>query len=65
MFSIMPLQGSVRDQIHQAKPQGISLTKYTSEKTTPISERNCAVYGRQVLEALLFLHDKGLGHGKW
>ncbi|KAK3853289.1 hypothetical protein Pcinc_040166 [Petrolisthes cinctipes] len=57
-------QGSVRDHIHQAKPQSISLSKYTSnEKVTPISERECAVFGRQVLEALLFLHDKALGHG--
>lgn len=56
-------QGSVRDQLHQAKPQGISLSKYTNEKVTPFNERDCAVYGRQILEALLFLHEKGLGHG--
>ncbi|KAG7162239.1 PX domain-containing protein kinase-like protein-like [Homarus americanus] len=56
-------QGSVRDMIHQAKPRGSSLVKYSSDKLCSIQQKDCAIYGRQILEALLFLHEKGLGHG--
>lgn len=56
-------QGSLRDRIHQTKPQGNSLVKYSSDKFIPIEQTDCAVYGRQILEALLFLHEKGIGHG--
>ncbi|XP_071521348.1 PX domain-containing protein kinase-like protein isoform X2 [Panulirus ornatus] len=56
-------QGSLRDMIHQAKPRGSCLVKYSSDKLFPIHQKDCAVYGRQILEALLFLHEKSLGHG--
>nr|XP_027237297.1 PX domain-containing protein kinase-like protein isoform X2 [Penaeus vannamei] len=56
-------QGTVRDQIHQAKPRGSCLMKYTGERLNPIPQRDCAIYGRQILQALLFLHEKGFGHG--
>lgn len=56
-------QGSVRDMIHQARPKGSAVFKYSGDKVVSIDEKKCAVYGRQILEALLFLHEKGLGHG--
>ncbi|XP_064122875.1 PX domain-containing protein kinase-like protein isoform X2 [Macrobrachium nipponense] len=56
-------QGTVRDMIHQAKPRSSILAKYFSDKHTHISQKEVAVYGRQILEALLFLNEKGLGHG--
>ncbi|XP_068239289.1 PX domain-containing protein kinase-like protein isoform X2 [Palaemon carinicauda] len=56
-------QGTVRDMIHQAKPRSPSLIKYSSDRCTQISQKEVAVYGRQILEALLFLNEKGLGHG--
>ncbi|KAK7070621.1 hypothetical protein SK128_003904 [Halocaridina rubra] len=55
-------QGTLRDMICQAKPRNPSLMKYSSDKLLPMSQRDCAVYGRQILEALLFLNEKGLGH---
>ncbi|XP_045593718.2 PX domain-containing protein kinase-like protein isoform X1 [Procambarus clarkii] len=56
-------QGTVRDMIHDAKPRGNFLIKYSSDKPSSIRQRDCAIYGRQILEALLFLHEKGLGYG--
>ncbi|KAG0711361.1 PX domain-containing protein kinase-like protein [Chionoecetes opilio] len=56
-------QGSLRDMIHQTRPKASALVKYSGDKLVAVAEKKCAVYGRQVLEALLFLHEKGLGHG--
>ncbi|KAK8396825.1 hypothetical protein O3P69_005059 [Scylla paramamosain] len=56
-------QGSLRDMIHQVRPKGSALVKYSGDKLIAVAEKKCAVFGRQILEALLFLHEKGLGHG--
>lgn len=50
--------------IHQARPKGSALVKYSGDKVVSVDEKKCAVFGRQILEALLFLHEKGLGHGE-
>ena len=58
------LQGSLRDMIHQVRPKASALVKYSVVKPITVAEKKCAVFCRQILEALLFLHEKGLGHGE-
>ncbi|KAB7501976.1 PX domain-containing protein kinase-like protein [Armadillidium nasatum] len=56
-------QGSLRDYIYGVKPQFDSLLKYSNSKRREIDISICAVYGRQILEAITFLHEKGIAHG--
>lgn len=56
--------GSLRDAIYGQQPQANLLQKYgssgsSSAKRVGLSPANIAKYGRQVLEALRFLLEKG------
>ncbi|XP_026741178.1 PX domain-containing protein kinase-like protein [Trichoplusia ni] len=56
--------GSLRDMIYQTEYSGSHLAKYSNPKNIrPFVEEQIYDYGRQILEALKFLHDKGLPHG--
>ena len=49
----------------QAKPKAHFLKKYCSKKTYNIcSIENTKLFGRQILEALTFLHEKGIPYGE-
>lgn len=57
--------GSLRDIICGAKPKQSFMKKYGNSKChKPLTESQIALYGRQILEALRFLHDKGLPYGE-
>lgn len=57
--------GSLRDVICGAKPKQSFLKKYGNSKGhKPLEPTLVALYGRQILEALKFLHDKSLPYGK-
>lgn len=50
--------------IYQTEYSGSHLAKYSNPKNIrPFVEEQIYDYGRQILEALKFLHDKGLPHG--
>lgn len=56
--------GSLRDILCSAKPRQSFLKKYGNPKGhTHLSVEQIALYGKQILEALKFLHDKGLPYG--
>ncbi|KAF2365688.1 Phoxous domain [Trinorchestia longiramus] len=60
-------QGSLRDLLYGARPDQTYVVKYASNRSTSaavagVSVRSTAVYGRQILTALNFLHYKGVGH---
>jgi PX domain-containing protein kinase-like protein len=56
--------GSLRDLICGAKPRQSFLKKYGNPKGhKPLEVSQVALYGRQILEALKFLMDKGLPYG--
>lgn len=56
--------GSLRDLLCGAKPRQSFLKKYGNPKGhKPLENNLIALYGRQILEALKFLHDKGLPYG--
>ncbi|CAH0550760.1 unnamed protein product [Brassicogethes aeneus] len=56
--------GSVRDALCQSKPQQSFLKKYGNPKGhKPLGVELVKLYGRQILEALKFLHEKGLPYG--
>lgn len=56
--------GSLRDALCGAKPRLSFLKKYGNPKGhRPLSVSQVALYGRQILEALKFLQDKGLYYG--
>ncbi|KAF5292333.1 hypothetical protein FQA39_LY03367 [Lamprigera yunnana] len=58
------INGSVRDTICGAKPRLSFLKKYGNPKGhKPLSSSQVALYGRQILEALKFLKEKGLHYG--
>lgn len=57
--------GSLRDLICGAKPRQSFLKKYGNPKGhKPLETTQITLYGRQILEALKFLHDKGFPYGK-
>lgn len=57
--------GSLRDILCGVKPKQSFLKKYGNPKGhKPLETSQIALYGRQILEALKFLHDKGLPYGK-
>ncbi|XP_044264656.1 PX domain-containing protein kinase-like protein [Tribolium madens] len=56
--------GSLRDLLCGAKPRQSFLKKYGNPKGhKPLEVSQVALYGRQILEALKFLMDKGLPYG--
>lgn len=56
--------GSLRDILCSAKPRQSFLKKYGNPKGhTHLSVEQISLYGKQILEALKFLHDKGLPYG--
>ncbi|KAK7503656.1 hypothetical protein BaRGS_00005195, partial [Batillaria attramentaria] len=63
---IRPLHevGSLRDMICRCKPKGHYLRKYCNPKQVyPLTMGQVQNFGRQVLETLKFLHDKGFPYG--
>lgn len=62
---ILNKNGSLRDLLCGAKPKQSFLKKYGNPKGhKPVTVDQISLYGRQILEALKFLHDKGLPYGK-
>ncbi|XP_018563399.1 PX domain-containing protein kinase-like protein isoform X2 [Anoplophora glabripennis] len=56
--------GTLRDTLCGAKPRQTFLKKYGNPKGhKTLVKDQIALYGRQLLEALKFLHDKGLPYG--
>lgn len=57
--------GSLRDLLCGAKPKQSFFKKYGNPKGhKPLTVDQISIYGRQILEALKFLHDKGLPYGE-
>jgi hypothetical protein len=60
--------GSLRDAIYGQQPQANLLQKYggtSGRRVLGLTPANIAKYGRQVLEALRFLFEKGYVLGMW
>ncbi|XP_071486643.1 PX domain-containing protein kinase-like protein [Diadema antillarum] len=56
--------GTLKDFICKAKPKTHYLKKYCSPKSyTAFNMMNIKTFGRMILEALKFLHEKGLPYG--
>ncbi|KAK9875306.1 hypothetical protein WA026_007702 [Henosepilachna vigintioctopunctata] len=56
--------GSLRDLLCSSKPKQSFLKKYGNPKGhKPLELSQIALYGRQILEALKYLHDKGIPYG--
>ena len=57
--------GSLRDLICKCKPKGSFMTKYgRPKKVLSLDLGTVKTYGRQILEALKFLHEKGFPYGE-
>lgn len=58
-------KGSLKDLLCGTTPKNPFLSKYGNPKGRgPMPIKDIAIYGRQILEALQFLHSKGLPFGK-
>jgi PX domain-containing protein kinase-like protein len=57
-------EGSLRDIIYKVKPTVIFMKKYSSCKTKGLSLMEIRHFGRQILEAVKFLKDRGMLYGK-
>lgn len=56
--------GTLKDLLCGCAPINPFLTKYGSPKgRSPIPLKDLALYGRQIIEALKYLHTRGLAHG--
>ncbi|GAB0093622.1 PX domain-containing protein kinase-like protein [Sergentomyia squamirostris] len=56
--------GSLKDMLCCVQPVNPFLTKYGNPKgRAPLPLKDVALYGRQILEAIRFLHSKGLPNG--
>ncbi|CAH3018679.1 unnamed protein product [Porites evermanni] len=56
--------GTLRDCLCKANPRMSQLKKYGNPKARSIlHEQNIQLFGRQILEAVKFLHDKGIPFG--
>ncbi|KAH9512832.1 hypothetical protein Btru_036707 [Bulinus truncatus] len=56
--------GTLRDLICKCKPKGLYLKKYSTPKNVNIFDfGTIKMFGRQILEALKFLQDKGFPYG--
>ncbi|XP_020616802.1 PX domain-containing protein kinase-like protein [Orbicella faveolata] len=61
--NFMP-NGTLRDCLCKAKPKLNQLKKYGNPKSRAVlHEQNIQLFGRQILEALKFLHEKGIPYG--
>ena len=59
-------KGTLRDLICKCKPRGHYLKKYASPgKTQALDLPSIKLFGKQILETLNLLHEKGLPYGKW
>uniref|UniRef100_A0A673I412 PX domain-containing protein kinase-like protein n=1 Tax=Sinocyclocheilus rhinocerous TaxID=307959 RepID=A0A673I412_9TELE len=57
-------KGTLRDHICKVKPKEPFLKKYCNpKKIQGLEQQQIQTYGRQILEALKFLHDKGFPYG--
>ncbi|XP_041945958.1 PX domain-containing protein kinase-like protein isoform X1 [Alosa sapidissima] len=57
-------KGTLRDHICKVKPKEPFLKKYCNpKKIQGLELQQIRTYGRQILEALKFLHDKGFAYG--
>ncbi|CAG5120711.1 unnamed protein product, partial [Candidula unifasciata] len=57
-------RGSLRDVICKCKPKGTYLNKYSNPKTVlQLDFETVKTFGRQILEALKFLQEKGFPYG--
>ncbi|XP_065829723.1 PX domain-containing protein kinase-like protein [Oscarella lobularis] len=56
-------EGSLRDLIYKTKPQIQLIKKYGTPKGTGLSVSDTRKYGRQIVEALKFLSDRGFLYG--
>ncbi|XP_062316593.1 PX domain-containing protein kinase-like protein [Osmerus eperlanus] len=57
-------KGTLRDHICKVKPKEPFMKKYCNpKKTQGLELQQIRLYGRQVLEVLKFLHDKGFQYG--
>ncbi|XP_061253399.1 PX domain-containing protein kinase-like protein isoform X5 [Bos javanicus] len=57
-------KGTLKDLIYKAKPKDPFLKKYCNpKKVQGLELQQIKTYGRQVLEVLKFLHDKGFPYG--
>ncbi|XP_030634527.1 PX domain-containing protein kinase-like protein isoform X4 [Chanos chanos] len=57
-------KGTLRDHICKVKPKEPFLKKYCNpKKIQGLEPQQIRTYGRQILEALKFLHDKGFPYG--
>ncbi|KAK2496527.1 hypothetical protein MC885_014124 [Smutsia gigantea] len=57
-------KGTLKDLIYKAKPKDPFLKKYCSpKKIQGLELQQIKTYGRQILEVLKFLHDKGFPYG--
>uniref|UniRef100_A0A672L459 PX domain-containing protein kinase-like protein n=1 Tax=Sinocyclocheilus grahami TaxID=75366 RepID=A0A672L459_SINGR len=57
-------KGTLRDHICKVKPKEPFLKKYCNpKKIQGLEQQQIRTYGRQILEALKFLHDKGFPYG--
>ena len=58
--------GSLRDLICRCKPKGHYLRKYCNPKAVmALDMERIQNFGRQILETLKFLHDKGFPYGEF
>lgn len=60
-------KGSLKDLLYGTSPKNLFMQKYgnpTGRGRGPMAIKDIAIYGRQILEALQFLHSKGLPCGK-
>ncbi|KAH8372970.1 hypothetical protein KR009_009168 [Drosophila setifemur] len=56
--------GTLKDVLCMATPKNPFLSKYGNPKgRTALSMKQVATYGKQILEALIFLHSKGYAYG--
>jgi PX domain-containing protein kinase-like protein len=51
-------EGSIKDDMHQSRPMKLYAAKY-KQKAMPILQKNIFLYGRQIIEALIFLEGCG------
>lgn len=57
-------QGTLKDILCMSTPKNPFLTKYGNPKgRTALTLKQVAIYGRQILEALQFMHSKGMPYG--
>uniref|UniRef100_A0A7N4PLB5 PX domain-containing protein kinase-like protein n=1 Tax=Sarcophilus harrisii TaxID=9305 RepID=A0A7N4PLB5_SARHA len=57
-------KGTLKDLIYKAKPKDPFLKKYCNpKKTQGLELQQIKAFGRQILEALKFLHEKGFPYG--